>query len=135
LSGDVETVTMKFTIFGQPFSKANSRRIVMFGNRPASIKSDKAREYADQALGQFIHQMDDKTPFSGPVVVEMTIYYPDKRQDLDPSLVLDVMQEYKHKGSVIWQGVYKNDRQVQAMHLYRKVDKTNPRCEIEVHTL
>ena len=32
-----------FTIDGEPASKANSRKIVMFGKRPAVIKSDKAR--------------------------------------------------------------------------------------------
>ncbi len=32
-------------VIGEPASKANSRRIVMFGKRPAIIKSQKARDY------------------------------------------------------------------------------------------
>jgi hypothetical protein len=35
----------KGIIYGEPASKANSRQIVMFGTRPAVIKSKKAREY------------------------------------------------------------------------------------------
>ncbi len=125
----------KFLILGQPFSKANSRKLVKFGDKPAFIKSDKARQYEEDALRQFMEQMGPKNPMEGPVQVTMTIYYPDYRQDLDPSLILDIMQEKKKDGFVLWQGVYKNDRQVEVMHLYRKVDKTNPRSEIEVTLL
>lgn len=128
---------MKFLILAQPFSKANSRKIVTFGGRPASIKSDKARAYEKSALPQFIDQMGEVPPLIGPVVVHMTIHYPDRRQDLDPSLILDIMQEKKDRktGIILWPGVYKNDRQVEEMHLYRAVDKLNPRTEIEVFPL
>ena len=34
----------KGIIYGEPASKANSRKIVMFGKRPAIIKSQKARD-------------------------------------------------------------------------------------------
>ncbi len=32
-------------VIGEPASKANSRKIVMFGKKPAIIKSQKARDY------------------------------------------------------------------------------------------
>lgn len=125
---------LQFTILGQPFSKANSRKIVNFGGRPASIKSDKARAYEEIAREQFVKQMGRKNPLTKPVAVEITIYYPDRRQDLDPSLVLDIMQTKKDKktGIEVFKGVYLNDRQVQEMHLFREIDKLNPRCEITV---
>ena len=127
----------QFTILGQPFSKANSRKIVNFGSRPASIKSDKARRYETDALRQFIAQSKGQKPFSVPVCVEITIYYPDRRQDLDPSLILDIMQTKKDRktGIVLWQGVYVNDRLVEEMHLWRHIDKINPRAEIIVYAL
>lgn len=125
---------LSFTILGQPFSKANSRKIVNFGGRPASIKSDKARAYEATAREQFIKQMGRKNPLEKPVAVEITIYYPDRRQDLDPSLILDVMQAKKDKktGIELFKGVYLNDRQVQEMHLFREIDKLNPRAVITV---
>ena len=33
------------TIYGEPASKANSRKLVTFGGRPRFIKSQKARDY------------------------------------------------------------------------------------------
>ena len=41
-------------IFGETASKANSRKIVKFGNRPASIKSDKARAYEKTFASQCV---------------------------------------------------------------------------------
>lgn len=114
---------MEFTLLGQPFSKANSRKIVKFGNRPASIKSDKARAYEESALWQLRPILRHHRPYTKPVAVEMTIYYPDRRQDLDPSLILDILQKA---------GLYENDRLVEEMHLFRAVDKTNPRTEIAI---
>jgi Holliday junction resolvase RusA-like endonuclease len=114
---------MEFCIKGQPFSKANSRRLVRRGNRTISIKSEKALQYEEAALWQLKTIVGRRKPFTVPVAVEMTIYYPDKRQDLDPSLILDILQKA---------GVYENDRQVQEMHLFRSIDKLNPRTDIAI---
>jgi hypothetical protein len=40
---------IKFTILGEPASKANSRDIVKIAGRPASIKSEKARDFEANA--------------------------------------------------------------------------------------
>lgn len=112
-----------FTILGQPYSKANSRRLVRYGSRTRSIKSEKALNYEAHAFWQFDAQRNMHKTFTKPVAVEITIFYPDRRQDLDPSLILDVMQNAK---------VYENDRLVHEMHLFRKIDKLNPRSEITV---
>lgn len=112
---------MQFTITGQVYSKANSRRMVIKNNHPLFIKSDKALQYEEVALWQLKTIVARHKPFIVPVAVEITIFYPDHRQDLDPSLILDVMQKA---------GIYKNDRLVEEMHLFRQIDKLNPRAEI-----
>lgn len=129
--------SLTFTILGAPQSKANSRKIVTIAGHAASIKSDKARSYVAHALRQLMTQMGKQPPLEGPVVVTITIYYPDRRQDLDPSLILDVMQAQRDKRTklLLWPGVYVNDRQVHQMHLFRAVDKLNPRSEIQVTEL
>ena len=111
-----------FTIHGEPASKANSRKVVKFGNRTAMIKSDKARGYAKTALTQMPTGI---VPTSKDVCVEMVIHYASRRPDLDESLILDLLQEH----------VYLNDRQVKRKIIYWQLDKQNPRAVIRVYDL
>ena len=113
----VEEIT--FTILGEPASKANSRKAVMFGKRPAFIKSDKARGYVDAFEAQCPKL---EVPFEEDVRVEMLIYYATRRPDLDESLILDCMQG----------PIYRNDRQVKQKMIYWGLDKANPRTIIRV---
>jgi Holliday junction resolvase RusA-like endonuclease len=112
-------MSIKFVVLGEPASKANSRRLVRFGNRPAFIKSQKARDYVDAfklqcpKLSELIQE---------DVTVNITIYYSSRRPDLDESVILDAMQDL----------IYVNDRQVKEKHIYWGLDKENPRAEIEV---
>jgi hypothetical protein len=111
---------LSLTIFGEPASKSNSRRMVRFGSMSRLIKSAKALSYSD-AFKQQVAKLDYE-PFVDDVVVIMTIYYASRRPDLDESLILDLLQ-----------GVtYLNDRQVKEKHIYWGLDKENPRCEIMV---
>jgi len=110
---------VEFTIYGEPASKANSRKIVKFGNRPAVIKSEKARNYVAMFEAQCPRL---KEMFEGDVVVSLTIFYATRRPDLDESVILDAMQGY----------IYKNDRQVKEKHVYWGLDKERPRAEIKV---
>ena len=55
----------------------------------------------------------------------MTIYYQNRRPDLDESLILDLMQGM----------IYENDRSVKEKHIYHGIDKENPRAEIEVNVI
>lgn len=111
---------LSLTIFGEPASKSNSRRMVRFGDMSRLIKSAKALSYSD-AFKQQVAKLDYE-PFVDDVVVIMTIYYASRRPDLDESLILDLLQ-----------GVtYLNDRQVKEKHIYWGLDKENPRCEIMV---
>jgi Holliday junction resolvase RusA-like endonuclease len=111
---------LSLIIFGEPASKSNSRRMVRFGSMSRLIKSAKALSYSD-AFKQQVASLGYE-PFSGDVVVTMTIYYASRRPDLDESLILDLLQ-----------GVtYLNDRQVKEKHIFWGLDKENPRCEITV---
>ena len=106
-------------IRGEPASKANSRKIVMFGSRPAIIKSEKARNYVKafdvqcKALPELLE---------GDLAVHITIYYATRRPDLDEAVILDCLQDK----------IYANDRQVKEKHVYHGLDKENPRSEISV---
>lgn len=104
-------------IHGEPASKANSRKLVKFGNRIASIKSDKARGYARD----FLLQVQPISPLlTGELEMHIWIWYRTERPDLDESLVLDLLQGV----------IYENDRQVRQRHVYHGVDKVNPRIEV-----
>lgn len=110
---------IKFVIRGEPASKANSRRLVMFGKKPAVIKSMKAVDY----VASFMRQCPKLAePMDGPVSVYVKIYYASRRPDLDETVILDAMQGY----------IYVNDRQVRERHAYWGLDPENPRAEIEV---
>jgi len=116
------TQALSLKIFGEPASKANSRRVVRYGGISRLIKSAKALTYSDvfkQQCADFKGEM-----ISGDVSVTVRIWYASRRPDLDESLILDLLQ-----------GVtYANDRQVKEKHIYwMGVDKENPRCEIEVY--
>jgi hypothetical protein len=140
-----------FTIYGEPASKANSREIVtrkmrnkttgQLKVRPMSIKSDKARGYEHDAMLQI--PVTARQRLTGPVRVELRIYYASERPDLDEAVVLDVMQDrwrtiHRKSGDVrelVAAGVYRNDRQVREKHVYHGIDRVNPRAEIVIEPL
>jgi len=135
-------VKVSFTIFGEPASKANSRKIVTIKGRPASIKSDKARDYVANALKQIPPAA--RVSMDGPVSLTAHIFYASQRPDLDESVILDVLQDQHtyvpgvdgKKSRVLTQrGVYQNDRQVREKHIYHAIDKANPRAVIEVQQI
>ena len=109
-------------IFGEPASKANSRRVVRIGGQSRLIKSSKALAYSEH----FKRQVQPISPLvEGDVRVTMKIYYASRRPDLDESLILDLLQGL----------IYVNDRQVKEKHIYWGLDKENPRAEIVVEVL
>ena len=117
------------TIPGAPVSKANSREVVHFGDRPAIIKSKDARKYETRArlyLTAMLVNGDlppiPAFPKGTEVAVTIHAYYRNHRPDLDESIILDVLQGY----------AYANDRQVREKHVYHAIDKDNPRAEVEV---
>ena len=109
-------------IFGEPASKANSRRVVHYGGMSRLIKSKKALTYSD-VFRQQCKVLS--TLMTGDLKVTLHIYYASRRPDLDESLILDLLQGY----------VYANDRQVKERHCYWGLDPENPRAEITVEKI
>jgi Holliday junction resolvase RusA-like endonuclease len=122
-SNDVEELqALSQIIFGEPASKANSRRVVHYGGMSRLIKSAKALSYSDV----FRQQCKPlKKLMTGDLRVTMQIFYASRRPDLDESLILDLMQGL----------IYENDRQVKERHCYWGLDPENPRAEIIVEKI
>ena len=110
------------TIYGEPASKANSRRMVTIAGRARFIKSQKAIDYV-AAFNKQCPKLDEL--LEGDVKVTMTIYYRTRRPDLDESVILDCLEGC----------AYKNDRQVKEKHIYHGLDKENPRAEIIIEPI
>lgn len=109
-------------IFGEPASKANSRRVVRFGGMSRLIKSQKALSYSET----FQQQCNPaENPTDKDVSVEIHIWYASRRPDLDESLILDLLQGR----------LYVNDRQVKEKHIYWHQDKECPRCVITIREM
>jgi hypothetical protein len=120
IKNNMQAISIK--IFGEPASKANSRRLVAFGGMSRLIKSAKALSYSEA----FKQQCSPAAElFTCDVRVTMKIYYASRRPDLDESLVLDLLQ-----------GVaYANDRQVKEKHIYWGLDKECPRVEALIEAI
>ena len=117
-----ELQVLSLYILGEPASKANSRRVVKFGNMSRLIKSQKALDYS----GTFRLQCPPLAKLmTGDLRVSMRIFYATRRPDLDESLILDLMQGL----------VYENDRQVKERHTYWGLDAENPRSEIIIERI
>jgi hypothetical protein len=135
--------SVTFTVYGEPASKANQRRLVTNKStgKTMFIKSSKALGYEKD----FAPQCPKLNPMlEGDLSVTMTIYYASHRPDLDESVILDCMQatyafvpgHTKKKDKVLVQrAVYANDRQVREKHIFWAIDKVNPRAEIHVEEL
>jgi Holliday junction resolvase RusA-like endonuclease len=117
-----ELQVLSLFILGEPASKANSRRVVKFGNMSRLIKSQKALNYSDTFRLQCPPLAKLMT---GDLRVTMRIFYATRRPDLDESLILDLMQGL----------VYENDRQVKERHTYWGLDAENPRSEIIIEQI
>jgi Holliday junction resolvase RusA-like endonuclease len=117
-----ELQSLSQIIFGEPASKANSRRVVHYGGMSRLIKSKKALSYSD-----VFRQQCGKLPtlMTGDLRVTLHIFYASRRPDLDESLILDLMQGL----------VYENNRQVKERHCYWGLDPDNPRSEIIIEKI
>ena len=113
--------TLFLKIFGEPASKANSRKMVYVRGKPMFIKSAKALAYAKA----FKQQCASSEVFECDVAVTIRIWYASRRPDLDESLILDLLQEV----------AYRNDRQVKERHAYWGLDPENPRAEILIERI
>jgi len=113
---------ISFTIYGEPASKANSRKMVFIGGKPRFIKSKKALNYCKDFAKQ-CPNLDEL--MDGDLAVYIEIFYASRRPDLDESLILDELQGR----------VYNNDRQVKEKHICWGLDKENPRSNIRIQKI
>lgn len=97
--------------------------IMRTGSRPRSIKNAKALQFEEMALWQIKTQFKQQ-PLSGKLSLDAHIYYPSNRQDLDDTLLCDVLQHA---------GVIDNDRSIVEKHLWKHIDKENPRVELDIY--
>jgi hypothetical protein len=123
---------VEFVIVGEPFSKANSRRLVHVAGQVRFVKSAGALDYERGALLQI--PVSARLMYAGPVAVTMRLYYADE------SIILDVLQARysrggRTKGVLVRAGVYVNDRQVREKHIYHAIDAFAPRAEVEVASI
>ena len=119
---NTELQALSQIIFGEPASKANSRKVVRIGGMSRLIKSQKALNYVEAFKLQCRPLARLMT---GDVRVTIKIFYASRRPDLDESLILDLLQGC----------AYENDRQVKEKHIYWGLDKENPRAEIIVEKM
>ena len=145
-------MSISFVILGECCSMKNSRTIVKFGDRPALIKSEKARDYEKSAALQI--PASARQMLTGPVRVTLRLYYASERPDLDGALLLDILAaKYKRvpgnlikvadgeyaraegERVLVSKGVYCNDRQCREIFMYHGIDRQNPRAEIVVEAL
>lgn len=129
--------TLSLVIKGQTYSKSNSRIFAYNNGTPRMFKNPTVAKYVEDARLQIKTQLKEHHAFTGPIKIESTIYYQSRRSDLDISLVQDILEQKidKKYKVVIFEGVYKNDRQVEEIHLIRKIDKENPRVEVIITEL
>lgn len=113
----VDEALSSFTIPGQPYSKANSRRVVLIKGKVRVIKSSKALRYSKEVRASLPVRT---SLFEEDVFVAIKIFYKTRRPDLDESLILDLLQDY----------IYKNDRQVKGKYIIWGLDKENPRSVV-----
>jgi Holliday junction resolvase RusA-like endonuclease len=118
LEWDIELI-----VYGEPASKANSRRLVRkrFGNRSRmiSIKSEKALAY-EKAFASQCLRFDPL--IEGDILLYCRIFYASRRPDLDESLIMDGLQ-----GLII-----KNDRQIKGKIIVHGLDREKPRTHVGI---
>ena len=113
---------IELLIHGQPYSKANSRRVVKIDGKVRVIKSAEALSYAASAALQARAQMRGAAPLEGRLFASIEMFYRDERADLDESALLDALQGI----------AYVNDRQVRERLTVHRIDKTSPRTSIRL---
>lgn len=117
-----------FILYGEPCSKANSRRLLRAPRtgKLFSAKSAKACATMASYVAQLKSRWRGRAPLEGPLKLTATLYYASRRPDLDDSLVADALQRA---------GVIVNDRQIEAKALCKQIDPERPRVECVIERI
>lgn len=109
---------ISFTILGNLVSGKNNRQFVYVKGKPRFIVSKDATAYKKT----FDNQCPQiPQPMSRNIILYARIYYRSNRSDLCDTLLSDLLQS---------SGIITNDRYIVEKHLYKFIDKQNPRVEI-----
>lgn len=114
----------EYVITGIPRSGKNSQQIMRAGQRRFVRKSKAASQWLNEAFRQLKEQHGRRKMLDGKVRVDVVLYQPADRCDLDNmvSLVYDAL-----KGVVIT-----DDKLVVCGWTEKQVDKKSPRTEVSV---
>ena len=114
-------MTIFFTIHGACASMKNGKRLSVRGGKPHSVKSAACKAF-EQDFGLQCPP-SAKKHLTSDVEVSLDLFYPSRLQDLDGSIVYDLLQAC---------GVVSNDRQVKVKHEHWHLDRENPRVVVRV---
>ena len=119
-------VIIKFTVPLTPITKKNSQRIIMRGNKPCILPSEKYKEYESIALW-YIPKRGMAIDF--PVNVKCIFYMPNNRL-CDLTNHLESIDDVMVKAGLLKDDNYK----ILTSHDGSRVmvDKDNPRTEVEI---
>ena len=120
-------------IYGIPPSKSNCYRIIQFkskatgANHASLAKTQKLRKYENDFIKQCMKYRNRN--IDGNFEIEVDVYYPNNRSDLDNSLkcLLDCLQ---HRDV----SAIKNDNRCMSILTNKHIDKDNPRIEFIIGT-
>ena len=107
------------TIYGLVPSKSNCYR---FAGK-FMYKTKALKEYEESFLEQCVVYKDKN--IEGNLRIQVTVYYPNRKSDIDNSLkvLLDMMQKVK---------AFDNDNKVAEIEIFKRLDKENPRVEFSI---
>lgn len=122
----MSNVIIRFTVPLPPITKKNSQRIVIRGNKPIILPSERYKEYEGQAL-RFIPKIKESIDF--PVNVKCLFYMSTNRQ-CDLTNHLESIDDVMVKAGLLKDDNYK----ILASHDGSRVmvDNNNPRTEVEI---
>lgn len=114
---------IQFTVYGKCASLKN-RRIPTKQNPRVTIPNPEYQEFARQfALQVPRWARRSLGSLKKPLKARIIVYYPSMRSDVDAEGVYDLLQKC---------GVVQNDRYIRHKEVIGRVDKLNPRVEIEI---
>lgn len=116
----------RFTVPVSPVTKKNSQRIVMRGNKPIILPSEKFKEYESLALWYIPKK---GMPIDFPVNVRCLFYMPSNRQ-CDLTNHLEAIDDVMVKAGLLKDDNYKIIASHDGSRVF--VDKNNPRTEVEI---
>lgn len=117
---------VRLTIFGALMSMKN-QRVPLKQNPYITLPKPQARVF-ERAFMQQIPRSAQVQMGSLKRLLRatVTVYYPSMRSDLDCAHLYDLLQKA---------GVVRNDRYIREKHEVARVDKDNPRVEIQIEEL